>query len=252
MSSLEPRVVDSSHTQMPDPQSATRSLVRQVATVLEITVAAVVTGAAVGVVTVLAGDSDAHLWLIARATGLMSYALLTIVTISGLLLAAPHRRALRFLTPATRLRAHIIVTVFTLVFTVIHIVVLAIDPWANVGWAGALLPFGAEYRPVPVTVGLIALWAGVISGVTAGFAGRGTGTWWRPLHRLAGVAWILAWLHGIFAGSDTPALLGMYALTGLAVILVAAWRYSASRHASRQDRATAVSFSPVPGQQVPR
>lgn len=216
---------------------AGEGLGQQILRVLGVTIAAVFSGAAIGIVTVLVTGSDAHLWLIARATGLMSYALLTVVTISGLLLAVPHRGAVRFLAPATRLRTHIIVTIFALVFTVIHIVVLAIDPWANVGWAGALLPFGAEYRPVPVTVGLMSLWAGIISGVTAGFAGRGTGRWWRPLHRLAGVAWVLAWLHGVFAGSDTGALLGMYAITGLLVIVLATWRYSAGRRSRIVARA---------------
>ena len=216
-------------------------MTRQLVTVLGVTAAAVVTGAAVGAVAVLVGDSDAHLWLIARATGLMSYALLTIVTISGLLLAIPHRAIVRFMAPAARLRLHIVMTVFALVFTVIHIVVLAVDPWANVGWMGAVLPFGADYRPVPVTLGLISLWAGVISGVTAGLAGRGTGGWWRPLHRLAGAAWILAWLHGVFAGSDTAPLAGMYAVSGLLVIVLATWRYSVGR----RNRRTAPPAIPV-------
>jgi len=221
------------------------SRAHQIIGVLGIAVAAVITGVSVGVVTVLVADSDAHLWLIARSTGLMSYALLTIVTMSGLLLATPHRSTVRFITAATRLRSHIVLMVFALVFTLIHIVVLAVDPWANVGWVGALLPFGADYRPVPVTLGVMSLWAGVISGVTAGLAGRGSGRWWRPLHRLAGVAWILAWLHGVFAGSDTGALAVMYALTGLAVIVLATWRYSSSRRARVPEHAAVVALQEV-------
>ena len=192
-------------------------------------IAATFTGAGLGVVAVLLEGSDAELWLVARASGLMSYALLTVVTVTGIVLSMPHRAVLRWWAPVLRLRTHIALTVFALAFTVLHIVVLAVDPWAKVGWAGALLPLGAEYRPVPVTLGLISLWAGLIAGVSAALAGRGTGGWWRRLHRLAAVAWILAWLHGVFAGSDTAPLMGMYAVTGLAVILAATLRYSAAR-----------------------
>ena len=198
-------------------------------TVVVTVIAAAFTGAGLGVVAVLLEGSDAELWLVARASGLMSYALLTVVTVTGIVLSMPHRAVLRWWAPVLRLRTHIALTVFALAFTVLHIVVLAVDPWAKVGWAGALLPLGAEYRPVPVTLGLISLWAGLIAGVSAALAGRGTGGWWRRLHRLAAVAWILAWLHGVFAGSDTAPLMGMYAVTGLAVILAATLRYSAAR-----------------------
>lgn len=198
-------------------------------TVVVTVIAATFTGAGLGVVAVLLEGSDAELWLVARASGLMSYALLTVVTVTGIVLSMPHRAVLRWWAPVLRLRTHIALTVFALAFTVLHIVVLAVDPWAKVGWAGALLPLGAEYRPVPVTLGLISLWAGLIAGVSAALAGRGTGGWWRRLHRLAAVAWILAWLHGVFAGSDTAPLMGMYAVTGLAVILAATLRYSAAR-----------------------
>ena len=82
------------------------------------------------------------------------------------------------------------------------------------------MPFGSAYRPLPVTLGLLALWSGLISGVTAGLAGRGLGRMWLPLHRLAAAGWVLAWLHGVLAGSDTPAWLWMYVVTGAAVLIL--------------------------------
>lgn len=223
---------------------------------LGITLASTLAGAAIGAAAVVISGSDAALWLVARTTGLMSYLLLTMITVSGLMLSHPHRNAIRILSPASRLRTHIALTVFTLVFTVIHIVTLAVDPWANVGWAGALLPMGAQYRPVPVTVGLISLWAGVISGLTASVAGRGTGRVWRPLHKFAGVAWIAAWLHGVFAGSDTGQLVWMYIVTGILVVAVAAWRYSSSRRGPTRRKAQAANptmtlLQGQPGQSTP-
>lgn len=182
-------------------------------------VSAGITGALLGYAWMTATGADMGLWVIARASGLVSYLLLTAVTIMGLLLASPPRAAARFLGAAQRLRIHVLLAIFALVFVVLHVVVLAVDPWAEVGWWGALVPFGSAYRPLPVTLGLLALWSGVISGMTAGLAGRGLGRMWLPLHRLAAAGWVLAWLHGVLAGSDTGAWMWMYGVTG-AVVLV--------------------------------
>ena len=183
-------------------------------------VSAGITGALLGYAWMTATGADMGLWVIARASGLVSYLLLTAVTIVGLLMACPPKSAARFLGAAQRLRLHVLLAIFALVFVVLHVVVLAIDPWAEVGWWGALVPFGSAYRPLPVTLGLLALWSGLISGVTAGLAGRGLGRMWLPLHRLAAAGWVLAWLHGVLAGSDTPAWMWMYAVTGAAVLIL--------------------------------
>lgn len=195
---------------------------------LAVGLAAGVSGALLGYAWSTYSGADMGMWVLARASGFVSYVLLTAVTVMGLLLARPPRRANRILGQAQRLRLHVILAIFALVFTVLHVVVLALDPWAQVGWAGALLPFGSEYRPLPVTLGLLALWSGVISGATASLAGRGLGRIWLPLHRLAAVGWVLAWLHGVLAGSDTGAWLWMYVVTGLLVIVLVLRRVTAA------------------------
>ncbi|MBU4336855.1 MAG: hypothetical protein KJ548_09795, partial [Actinobacteria bacterium] len=115
----------------------------------------------------------------------------------------------------------------TLVFTVLHVVVLATDPWAKVGWAGALLPMASEYRPVAVTLGVLALWAGLVTGFTARFAGRFAGRLWWPIHKVAAGVLALVWAHSVLAGSDVVALRGFYLATGCAVIALAITRYAA-------------------------
>jgi len=196
---------------------AAPSLGRGLAAGVGVGLAAGVTGALLGYAWIVFTGADMGMWVLARASGLVSYLLLTAVTVMGLLLARPPQAAIRVLGVAQRLRLHIVLAVFALAFTVLHVVVLAIDPWAQVGWAGALLPFGSDYRPLPVTLGLLALWSGIISGATAGLAGRGLGRVWLPLHRIAALGWVLAWLHGVLAGSDTGAWMWMYLLTGALV-----------------------------------
>ncbi len=187
----------------------------------------------------VSGDKVA-LWLVARAAGASAFLLLTAATLAGIVLSHPGRARLRWPAPTTRLRLHISLTVFALAFTVLHIVVLAVDPYAKVGWQGALLPMSAAYRPVPVTLGVISMWAGVVAGLSAALAGRVRIRWWRALHRLAALAWVGAWAHAVLAGSDSGSWTAAYVLSGLAVLAAAWWRYAATGQADRP------AASPVP------
>lgn len=169
---------------------------------------------------------DAVPWVLARASGVTSFVLLLALVVTGLVLAHPWARHLRHPAPATRLVVHASLATFTLAFTVLHAVVLATDPWAQVGWRGAVLPMASEYRPVPVTLGVVALWAGLVTGLSARWAGR-VGRVWLPVHRVAVVVLVLAWAHGVLAGSDTSALRGFYLASGAAVAALAVSRYGA-------------------------
>jgi hypothetical protein len=175
----------------------------------------------------VAGDRMAP-WILGRASGVCAYLLLVGLVLLGLVLSHPARARRGGSTPA-RIRAHIALAVFTLGFTVLHIVVLATDRYAGVGWWGTVLPMHASYRPAAVSLGIIGMWVGVIAGLTAGFAGRLPRRLWWPLHKVAAVSLVLIWMHGVLAGGDTPALLGLYVLTGVLVLVVAGSRYTAGR-----------------------
>jgi hypothetical protein len=136
-------------------------------------------------------------------------------------------------------------SVFTLVFTVLHIVVLATDKYAGVGWWGTFVPMGSTYRPLPVTLGVIALWAGLAAGLTAALAGRISRRAWWPIHKVAIVSLALVWLHGILAGIDTPVLLAMYVVTGALVVFVAVSRYTTSTTRSEVAELAAVRATQV-------
>lgn len=166
-------------------------------------------------------------WIIGRASGLTCLALLTAVSISGLLLAHPWRARRRRPHRSSHLRLHVSLAAFTLALFVVHVVVLATDEWARVGWWGAFLPMASDYRPLPVTFGVLAGYSGLVSGLTATFAGRWTARAWWPLHRFATAALVLSWLHGLTAGSDSVALLPCYLGSGVLVLLVGASRYVA-------------------------
>jgi DMSO/TMAO reductase YedYZ heme-binding membrane subunit len=168
-------------------------------------------------------------WILGRASGFTSYALMVVLVLTGLLLSHPAAARLTWPGPTLRIRLHVTLAVFTLAFTVLHIVVLATDSYAGVGWRGSLLPMAAEYRPVPVTLGVVAVWAGLLTGLTASLAGRWAGRLWWPIHKVAVLLLGLVWAHGFWTGIDTPSARWFYLATGGTVLLVAVSRYLARR-----------------------
>ncbi|MBN9605728.1 MAG: ferric reductase-like transmembrane domain-containing protein [Actinomycetales bacterium] len=227
-----------------------RGAVGMLARAVVFVLASVVTGALVGWGATLIGGTDMPKWVLARASGVASFVLLTAVTVLGLLLSHPHRARWRWPALVTRLRLHVALAVAALVLTVGHLVVLALDDYADVGWPGALLPFVADYRPVATGIGVLAFWAMLLASSTAGLAGRALGRrlWW-PIHKAAIVAYLLAWGHAVLGGTDVRALLGLYLVAGGLVVGVAIWRYASI---APGDARRAFARTARPGLGVPR
>lgn len=218
--------------------------------VVLITASAVLTSWLVGsAVTRIAGDKMAP-WILGRSAGITSYLLLVALVLFGLVLSHPARARISWPSSTTRIRAHVSLSVFTLVFTVLHVVVLATDKYAGVGWWGSFVPMGSTYRPMPVTLGVIGLYAGFAAGLTAALAGRLARRVWWPVHKVAIVSLVLIWLHGVLAGIDTPALLALYVATGGLVVAVAVSRYTTDRPRDEAEALASVRAAELTGRRA--
>lgn len=162
--------------------------------------------------------------------GIVALILLTFEVALGLVLSHPTNKSTWKLSKRL-FPWHEHLWVFTLAFVVVHGVMLAIDRFANVGWAGALVPGLSQYRTVPVAIGTIALYALIVTGLTARVTKLLPSGWWLKLHRLSLVVLAMAWAHGILAGTDTPMLGAVYGATFMAVLLAAFYRYWVVRQA---------------------
>ena len=116
-----------------------------------------------------------------------------------------------------------------LAFLLVHVVSIVLDPYAKVTPLGALIPGLSEYRTVPVAIGTMALYAFLVTALTARYTKLLPAGIWLKIHRLALLVWVLAWLHGVLAGTDSAALGALYVATGLAVVVSGSYRYWASR-----------------------
>jgi predicted ferric reductase len=104
----------------------------------------------------------------------------------------------RFLTAGL----HRNLALMTLVFLALHIVTAVIDPYTNLGWMAAVIPFSSNYRTLWLGLGVIAfelLLAVVISSLIRGLIGHRV---WRGLHWLTYAAWPIAVIHGFGTGTD--------------------------------------------------
>lgn len=179
-------------------------------------------------------------WVLGRGLGLAAFVALTLLVAAGLWLRHPWRRSRGFPGPETALRAHRALGAATAVLVAGHIASLALDRYAHVGWVGAFVAGRSGYRPLPVALGTAAVYLFVMVGATAVLAGRRPlGRHWLPVHRLATASFVLVWLHGVTAGSDTATLRPLY-LGGAALIAaLVASRWVARLTGPRLDRSPA-------------
>jgi hypothetical protein len=188
---------------------------------------------------VSAGEAEDRLWLAARASGLVAYGALVVTIAFGTLMSHPRNKT------AWRLSArlfpwHETLTLFVLSFVAVHVGSLVVDPYAGIGIGGALIPGLSSYRSVPVALGVLALYAVILTALTARFvrllpAGR-----WLTVHRVAVAVFVLAWMHGVGSGTDTPVFGWVYAASGVFIMLLVAWRHWTAGRAASVVRASAL------------
>jgi methionine sulfoxide reductase heme-binding subunit len=184
-------------------------------------------------------QAELRIWLAARATGIAAFLLLTFQIALGLVLSHPTNKSTWKLSKRI-FPWHEHLWVFVIAFLGVHIVGIVLDPYAGVGIGGALIPGLSSYRSSPVALGTMALYAFLLTAITARYTRLLPSGMWLSIHRLALVVWGLSWLHGILAGTDADPLGPMYVASGLAVVAAGAYRY----WAARQGRPTFTTSRP--------
>ena len=146
------------------------------------------------------------LWELARASGLVAFAVSTIVVVWGILLSS---RALRPAAPQADL--HRALSTLVLLLVAVHVGTLLANPHAHVG-VGSLVGIGVS---LGVLAGVVTLWLTVLLPLTFRLRrSRRMGyALWRRIHYLGYAVWALAFVHGVATGSDGEAwALALYGL----------------------------------------
>ena len=177
-------------------------------------------------------QAQLRIWLAARATGIVTFLLLTFQVCVGLVLSHPTNKSTWKLSKRL-FPWHEHLWVFVCAFLGVHVASLVLDPYAGVGVAGAFIPGLSTYRSSAVALGTIALYAFLITALTARYTKLLPPGTWLTIHRVSLVVFVLAWLHGILAGTDSDVLRAMYVGAGLAVLSASSYRYWTARRGRR-------------------
>jgi sulfoxide reductase heme-binding subunit YedZ len=167
--------------------------------------------------------ADPTFWLLARASGLTAYALLTASVLAGLVLKS---RLFRSLKPAAVTDTHRFLALLGLGAIGLHGSTLLLDQTIHLRPVALLVPGASSYRPVQVGIGVLA--GELMLLVYASFSLRsrlGTKNW-RRLHWATYAIFGAATVHGLASGTDTarPWAFGIYLAAVGSVAGATAWR----------------------------
>jgi methionine sulfoxide reductase heme-binding subunit len=168
--------------------------------------------------------SDPTFWLLARATGITAYVLLTLSVLAGLMVKArPFGMAIK---PAHAVDLHKTLALLSLTALALHGITLVLDHTVEIGVLALLVPGTAPYRPFWTGMGVLAGELMLIVYVSFGLRRRIGARNWRRLHWTTYGAFAAATAHGVMAGSDSsqPWALFLYLAAIGAVAMATAWR----------------------------
>jgi predicted ferric reductase len=164
---------------------------------------------------------DPTFWLLARASGLTAYALLTMSVLAGLVVKSrPFGRAVK--TSAVT-DVHRFLALMGLAMLGLHGVALVLDSTVHMSIAALFVPFLSSYRPTAVAFGVLSMELAAL--ITASFSLRRWigGKNWRRLHWATYLVFLLGTAHGLTAGTDRWAFPLYLGAVG-AVAFATAWR----------------------------
>ena len=144
--------------------------------------------------------SEHLFWYLARATGIVSWALLSLSVLWGVVLST--RLLGRRATPAWLLDLHRFLGGTAVVFVALHLVGLVGDSYVHFGPSELLVPLASAWRPVAVAWGVVALYLLVAVEVTSLLRRRLPNRVWRRVHATSFAVWVLSTVHLFAAGTD--------------------------------------------------
>jgi methionine sulfoxide reductase heme-binding subunit len=164
------------------------------------------------------------LWYLARGTGVVCLALLTVVVVLGV--GSRSGRPVFGLPRFAVSTVHRNASVMALVLVVVHMTSLYFDPYAQLRLFDLMVPFGAAYRPLWLGLGTVAadlLFVLMATSLLRRYLGART---WRAVHWIAYALWPAALLHALGTGTDAGQLwLRVVAGVCVAAVLAAVgWR----------------------------
>ncbi len=157
-------------------------------------------------------------WYTSRATGIVAYALLAASVVWGLLIST--KTLSRSTPPAWLLALHRHLGGLAVVFVGVHMAVLTLDHFAPFDVRDLLVPMASTWRPGPVAWGIVAFYLLIAVEVTSLLGRRFPKRWWRRVHLVSFLVFVLATVHLLLAGTERSNPLLLLTVTVVATVVV--------------------------------
>ncbi|HEY2303500.1 MAG TPA: ferric reductase-like transmembrane domain-containing protein [Acidimicrobiales bacterium] len=169
-------------------------------------------------------------WYVARASGLVAWALLAGSVVWGLLMTSKVMR--RRVKNSWLLDLHRWLGGLALVFTGVHVAAILADTYVHFGLASVLVPLATTWHPVAVAWGVASLYLLAAVEVTSLLRKHLSHRLWKRVHFLSFPLFVSSTIHGLSAGTDgrTPMAVITAALVTSAVAALVAVRVRKPPH----------------------
>jgi Ferric reductase like transmembrane component. len=145
-------------------------------------------------------------WLVARAAGLVAFALLTISVTLGLALST---KLLGGRRGKMLLGWHQTLMWTAVAMLVLHGAAVALDPVLQFGFVGVLVPGLAPWRPLPVAAGILTGWVMLALATSFNVRRRIGQRRWRLMHYASFAAFAIGLYHALNVGTDLTGTRGL-------------------------------------------
>lgn len=181
----------------------------------------------------LATDSHAY-WYLARAGGVVAYILLWLATVWGIMMSSKVIKGVVSVPVAFAMHEYL--PILGVVFAALHALVLLGDTYIDFTLWQLLVPFAGPYKPLWTGLGILAFYLSLALIVSFYFRKRIGQKAWRAFHYTAYLAFLIALVHGMMAGSDSgsAAMRALYLVTGGTSVFLVLYRLLA--YAPRPQR----------------
>ena len=159
-------------------------------------------------------------WNILRAAGVAAYLALFLSTAWGLVSSTS--LVTKHISKRASTAFHATTASAGMAFLGIHLIGLVLDRFVPFDLLDLFVPLRTTFKPIPVALGILAMYGTVIVLVSSWVRKRIGTLWWRKLHLLAVPMFSISMLHGLFAGTDSmrPWMFGMYVVTGVTTLFL--------------------------------
>jgi DMSO/TMAO reductase YedYZ heme-binding membrane subunit len=179
-------------------------------------------------------------WYVTRSSGIVAWLALTASVLWGVMLSTKAFSTWR--RPAWLLDMHRWLAGLTLAFVAVHIAALVADSYVEFDLLDVTVPFASDWKPLPVALGIMAMWLLVAIELTSLAMKRLPKRVWRGVHLASYLVFWLTSIHAALAGTDPAQRL--YQATAVIMIGAVAWattyrvlnRRSIARSRTRPDR----------------